>query len=130
MTNLFTQSEVLDFATCWFKGLDVHTPTNELESFLVVEESVLVVPEGQSDKLAGFSEWYERALHLFFDEEHTLTEATVLSGDENEVTAKIVVNWRASIREAPEPHSKRIEMDTYQTWGLGPDADCKLFIVR
>jgi glutathione-regulated potassium-efflux system ancillary protein KefF len=130
MTNLFTQSEVQDFATRWFKALDVHSTVKELESFLVVDEFVLVVPEGQFDKLAGFSEWYERALHLFFDEEHTLTEVTILSGDENEVTAKIVVNWKASTWKAPEPHSKRIDMDAYQTWVLRPDADGKPRIVR
>ncbi len=130
MTSVFNQSEVQDFATRWFKALDVHTPPEAMESFLVAEQFVLVVPEGRFDKLVGFSEWYERALHLFFDEEHTLTEVSILAGDENEVTAKIVVNWKASTWKAPEPRSKRIEMDAYQTWVLRPDADGRPRIVR
>ena len=129
MTEI-TEQQVWDFANRWFKALDVHTPANELQPFLFANEFVLVAPEGEFDGLAGFSAWYERALHLFFDETHTLTETTLLSQTGDEGIAKVVVNWKASVWKAPEPSSKRIEMDAYQTWSLRLDGDGHLRIFR
>jgi hypothetical protein len=113
-----TMTEINNFTVAWFRALDVHTPAKDLTRFLAVNEFELVVPEGTFKKLAGFAEWYERALHLFFDEVHTLKNVQLLSADDESVTVKVVVNWQASTWNAPEPRSKRIIMDAYQTWVL------------
>jgi hypothetical protein len=113
-----TAAEINAFTVDWYKALDVHTPATQLQSFLAVEEFELIVPEGKFTGLAGFTQWYERALHLFFDEVHTLKNVRVLKADDESVTVQVVVNWQASTWTAPEARSKRIIMDAYQTWVL------------
>ena len=72
-------------------------------------------PEATERGHSGFTNWYERVTRIFFDEVHTLKEARIVeTGDQ--VTAKVVVNWQAKMWNPPEPKSKWLGFDAFQTW--------------
>jgi hypothetical protein len=54
-------------------------------------------------------------IRRFFDEVHTVKEV-VPSGAGDVIDVKVVVNWQAKVWDPPEPTSKWLGMDAYQTW--------------
>ena len=56
-----------------------------------------------------------RVTRLFFDEVHTITKVeSKIDGDSADV--EVVVNWQAKVWNPPEPKSKWLGFDAYQTW--------------
>ncbi|KAM3100298.1 nuclear transport factor 2 family protein [Phormidesmis sp. 146-12] len=110
-----TQTELQEFAEAWYQKLDVHEP---LENYLplLAEDVEMVFPEATVRGFAGFTGWYERVVSIFFDEVHTVKDVKTISTSEDATDVKVVVKWEASVWNAPEPYSKRIVLDAYQTW--------------
>ncbi len=101
----------------WYHQLDIHVPMVELLPSLADEELEMVFPEVTVYGYAGFEGWYQKVIRLFFDEVHTVKSVeSVISG--KTATVKVVVQWEASVWNAPEPTSKRISADAYQTWNV------------
>ena len=111
-----TKDEVWDFATEWYKKLDIHAPMVEILPMLADKELEMEFPEGSSHGYAGFEAWYQRVIRIFFDEVHTLKEVTPASSTEETMNLNVVVQWEASIWNPPEPKTARIKCDAYQRW--------------
>ena len=115
MSDALTPEEINDLADRWYKALDVHAPLEDLLAMLVDDGLEMVFPEGTSRGHAGFTEWYERVTRIFFDEVHTLKKVEpTLAGESADV--EVVVNWQAKVWNPPEPTSKWLGFDAYQTW--------------
>jgi hypothetical protein len=101
----------------WYKKLDRHAPIVELFPMLADEGLEMVFPEATLRDAAGFEAWYRRVVRVFFDEVHTVKQATpTITGDK--ATVQIVVRWEASTWDPLEPRNKRIVLDAYQTWEM------------
>ncbi|RAJ93178.1 hypothetical protein LX87_04690 [Larkinella arboricola] len=122
MSQQLTQEAITALADVWYKKLDVHAPMVELLPLLADEELEMVFPEATITGWAGFEGWFQRVIRIFFDEVHTLKEVTpTIQGDQAEV--KVIVQWEASVWNAPEATSKRIVADAYQTWQVKLQGD-------
>jgi hypothetical protein len=115
VSDALTPEEINDLADRWYKALDVHAPLEDLLAMLADDGLEMVFPEGTSRGHAGFTEWYERVTRIFFDEVHTLkkVEPTIADGSAD---VEVVVNWQAKVWNPPEPTSKWLGFDAYQTW--------------
>jgi hypothetical protein len=110
-----TQAEVQAFAEDWYRKLDVHAPLEDFVPLLAEDGVEMVFPEATVTGFEGFKGWYERVIGIFFDEVHTVKEASLTeAGTQSEV--KVVVRWEASVWNPPAPYSDRIILDAYQTW--------------
>ena len=115
MSDPLTQDEINDLADRWYKALDVHAPVEELYAMLLDDGNVMEWPEGPTRGHAGFKGWYDRVTRIFFDEVHTLSKVEAkIEGDRADV--EVVVNWEAKVWNPPEPKSKWLGFDAYQTW--------------
>jgi SnoaL-like domain len=117
MSNLtpLTKTELQEFAEAWYRKLDVHEP---LENYLplLADDVEMIFPEATVRGFEGFTGWYERVISIFFDEVHTVKDVKIISASDDATDVKVVVKWEASVWNAPEPYSKRIVLDAYQTW--------------
>lgn len=112
---MLTTNTIEQLAKDWYKKLDVHAPMVGILPMLADDELQMVFPEATVRGWAGFEGWYQRVIRIFFDEIHTVKEvAPVINGDK--AIVKVVVQWEASIWNAPEEKSKRIMLDAFQTW--------------
>lgn len=112
---MLTQKSIQELAIDWYKKLDVHVPMVEVLPLLADKELEMVFPEATVYGYAGFEGWFQRVIRIFFDEVHTVkTVESEIFGDV--ATVKVVVQWEASVWNAPEPFSKRIKCDAFQTW--------------
>ena len=111
-----TEAEITDLADRWYKLLDVHAPTEELLSLIIDDGLEMRFPEETARGHAGFRTWYERVITIFFDEVHTLKEVKTAAGSGPDADVKVVVNWQAKVWNPPEPKSKWLGFDAYQTW--------------
>jgi hypothetical protein len=110
-----TDAEIFEFAADWYRKLDVHVPVGEILPLLADAELEMRFPEATERGHAGFTNWYERVIRIFFDEVHTLKEARITKqGDQPE--AKVLVNWQAKVWNPPDAKSKWLGFDAYQTW--------------
>lgn len=110
-----SQEAITELVADWYKKLDVHAPMVELLPMLADDELEMIFPEITVYGYAGFEGWFQRVIRLFFDEVHTLKNVEVdVQGDS--ATVSVVVQWEASVWNAPEASSKRIVADAYQTW--------------
>jgi hypothetical protein len=110
-----SEQEIKQFAMDWYRKLDVHAPMVQLLPMLAGEELEMRFPDASVRGHAGFEEWYQRVIRVFFDEVHTVKEVTVTSlGDRADV--KVVVNWEGSVWRPPAAKSERIVLDAFQTW--------------
>ncbi len=111
-----TKEEIDDLADRWYKALDVHAPVEELYDMLLDDGNEMVWPEGPTHGHKEFNEsWYQRVIRLFFDEVHTISKVDAkIDGERADV--EVVVNWQAKIWNPPEPKSKFLGFDAYQTW--------------
>lgn len=111
----FTTEEIRDLANNWYRKLDVHAPVEDVLALLAEDGFEIRVPEGTFRGRDGFKGLYDGWIRHFFDEVHTVRKVSfTLVGDQAEV--KVVVNWRARTWNPPEPKSKCIYEDAYQTW--------------
>lgn len=112
---MLTQESINELVADWYRKLDVHVPMVEVLPLLADKELEMVFPEVTIYGHAGFEGWFQRVIRIFFDEVHTVkkSEATI-TGDT--ATVAVVVQWEASLWNAPEPNSKRIVADAFQTW--------------
>lgn len=120
------EQAVRDLVKTWYEALDRHDPVEQVLPYLVDEGLEMKFPEATLRSIEEFKGWYEAVTHRFFDEIHELVsvELTPLadgSGDE----VKVVVNWQAHIWDRPEPHSKWLGFDAYQTWVVVSDEQGK-----
>ena len=112
---MLTQEAIQALALDWYKKLDVHVPMVEVSPLLADAELEMVFPEATVYGYAGFEGWFQRVIRIFFDEVHTVKVVEpVITG--NTAVVKVVVQWEASVWNAPEPFSKRIKCDAFQTW--------------
>ncbi|TDB64022.1 hypothetical protein [Arundinibacter roseus] len=126
---MLTQETIQTFAEDWYKKLDVHAPMVEVLPMLIDEGLEMVFPEATVYGYAGFEGWFQRVIRIFFDEVHTVKSVeSEISGDT--AVSKVVVQWEASVWNAPEAYSKRIKLDAYQTWGIKTGPDGKPQITR
>ena len=126
---MLTQESIKELAIDWYKKLDVHVPMVEVLPLLADAELEMVFPEVTVYGYAGFEGWFQRVIRIFFDEVHTvkLVEPEI-SGDR--ATVKVVVQWEASVWNAPEPFSKRIKCDAFQTWEVKLNDAGKVVITK
>lgn len=110
------QAEVQELANVWYRKLDVHAPLEEFKPLIAGDEVTMVFPEATVEGFDGFQGWYENVINIFFDEEHTVKEVKVIPKEGDRAEVKVVVKWEASMWNPPEPYSKRIILDAYQTW--------------
>lgn len=113
--------ELTQFARDWYAALDRHDPIDQVLPYLIDDGLEMVFPETTKHGHAGFREWYDAVTHRFFDEEHTVTSVERQGDDPRRVTLEVVVNWQARIWDAPEPVSKWLGFDAYQTWQVVRD---------
>lgn len=116
------------FANDWYKKLDVHAPMVELLPMLADKELQMVFPEATVYGWTGFEGWFQRVIRIFFDEAHTVkvVDPEIIG---NTAVVKVVVQWEASVWNAPEATSKRIKCDAYQTWEV-KITDNKILITK
>jgi hypothetical protein len=116
MADTLTKEEIEDLADRWYKALDVHAPVEELYEMLLDDGNEMMWPEGPTHGHKEFNDdWYQRVIRIFFDEVHTITKVdSKIDGDSADV--EVVVNWQAKIWNPPEPNSKFLGFDAYQTW--------------
>ena len=101
----------------WYKGLDTHLPEVEMLKFLVTEGLEQQWPDYHVQSLADFEGWYQRALRLFFDEQHTLKEFSITpSADGSTADVKVFVNWQARVWTPGDARSKFLNLDIHQSW--------------
>ena len=110
-----TETEIEEYAKDWYRKLDVHAPMVELLPLLADEGLEMIFPEATETGHAGFENWYQRVIRIFFDEVHTVKDvkSTILP---DHADVKVVVQWEASVWNPPEAASARIVLDAYQTW--------------
>ena len=126
---MITHPELWAFAANWYRLLDIHAP---LESFrpLLTQDVQLVFPEAPVTGFEGYSGWYNNVINIFFDEEHTLKAADITEQNDTGCEAHVVVNWHASIWNAPEARSIRLMMDADQTWQVRRREDGSLAVSK
>jgi hypothetical protein len=131
--GVLSAEAVQTFATRWYQALDRHDEIETVLPMLVDDGLKLVFPEGTSYGHDGFRVWYDAVTNRFFDEVHTLREATIVGTTATGTQVKVVVNWRAKMWDAPGPRSTWLGFDAFQTWTVvaGPDGDpqIKTYIV-
>lgn len=125
---MLTQEAIEQLAKDWYHKLDVHAPMVELLPMLADAELKMVFPEATVHGYAGFEGWYQRVIRIFFDEVHTVKKAAAtIHGDT--ATVDVVVQWEASVWNAPEAYSQRIKLDAYQTWEVAYRPDSQQTVV-
>jgi len=126
---MLTQESIEDLAHVWYSKLDVHAPQVELLPLIIDEGLEMVFPEVTVYGWAGFEGWFQRVIRIFFDEVHTVKSVvSEITGDT--ATVKVVVQWEASVWNAPEPYSKRIACDAFQTWEVKSDGNGGALITK
>lgn len=132
MSNLatLTQQQIRYFAEEWFDKLDNHVPPKDYIPMLAREGLEMQFPEGNFVGFDGFKRWYENAINSFFDEVHTIKEIEMISASPEKLKLKVVVNWKASTWNSPEPKSRRISMDAYQSWIIKTASTTKKPVIK
>jgi len=116
MNVSITLEYIHQFAAAWYLALDVHAPTQECRSMLAEDSLNMQFPDGGIHDLAAFQKWYEGVTNLFFDEKHTVQKIDVRSSSENQADLTVVVRWQASWWEPPAAESKRLDLESTQSW--------------
>jgi hypothetical protein len=129
-----TEFEVKQLVDDWYLKLDVHAPIAEVLPLLAGETLEMQLPETTLHGLDGFQSWYDRVIHTFFDEVHTLQTLDIaINGDRearreasslgypkgNRAYIHLIVRWEASRWNAPAPKSERLAFDADQRWVVG-----------
>ncbi len=113
-----TEAEVRRLVQEWYDALDRHDPVEKVIPFLVTEGLVMEFPEGTLNGLEDFRKWYDTVTHRFFDEIHELKSVDVTPTGPGRADVRVVVNWQATIWDAPLPKSTWLGFDATQTWSV------------
>jgi ketosteroid isomerase-like protein len=119
LTDQAIQTMVAD----WYRALDRHDDLAEVLPYLVDDGLEMRFPEATARGHAGFTDWYKAVTNRFFDEVHTLTSVEIGDHTAERADVKVVVNWQATIWNAPSPRSQWLGFDAYQTWEVVAGAD-------
>jgi hypothetical protein len=112
---MLSHKSVNSLVETWYKKLDVHAPMVEVLPLLAEEGLEMIFPEATVYGHAGFEGWFQRVIRIFFDEVHTVKSVESIISEDIAIV-KVVVKWEASVWGGPEPYSKRIRLDAFQTW--------------
>ncbi len=124
MANPLSQEVVYEMAVKWYGGLDNHVPEPQLLKLLQEEGLEMQWPDYHVQNIDDFDGWYQRALGIFFDEQHTIKELTVTpSADGTYGDVKVFVNWKARVWTHRDARSKYLNLDIHQTWVVVPSPD-------
>jgi hypothetical protein len=124
MANPLSQEAVYEMAVKWYGGLDNHVPEPQLTALLEPNGLEMQWPDYHVQNIDDFDGWYQRALGIFFDEQHTIKELVVSpSADGTYADVKVFVNWKARVWTFREARSKYLNLDIHQTWVVVPSAD-------
>jgi ketosteroid isomerase-like protein len=107
----------------WYRALDRHDDLKEVLPYLADSELEMRFPETTVRGHSGFSGWYDTVTRKFFDEEHTVKSVDVELHGPDTATARVLVNWQAKVWNPPEPQSRWVGFDAYQTWEIALDGD-------
>jgi ketosteroid isomerase-like protein len=130
LSDALTKEEIDDLADRWYKALDVHAPVAELHAMILDgPDNEMAWPEGPTHGHAEFTVWYEKVIRRFFDEVHTLKKVEP-SIDGDSASVEVVVNWQASVWEPPNPKSKLLHMDAFQTWEVVRSPDTGRAVIK
>ena len=110
-----TENEVRQFVDEWYLKLDVHASAEEVLPLLIGETLEMQLPETTLHGLNEFRNWYDRIIHTFFDEVHTL-QTLEITTTADRADVGLVVRWEASRWNAPAPQSERLAFDAVQRW--------------
>jgi len=117
-----TVEQIQQFVADWYAALDRHVPYAEVVRYLDEDGIRFVFPETAVTTVDGLKQWYDTVTNRFFDEAHRVDLADVrFDGDVADV--HVVVNWKTSVWNPPEPTSDRLEYESDQSWqvSVGPD---------
>jgi len=109
------ENEIKQFVDDWYLKLDVHATTEEVLPLLIGETLEMQLPETTLHGLNEFRTWYDRIIHTFFDEVHTL-QTLEITTTADRADVGLVVRWEASRWNAPAPQSERLAFDAAQRW--------------
>jgi hypothetical protein len=102
-----------------YEGFDVHASNEVMLSYLADEGLEMRFPEATLRGHREFTAWYDRIVHTFFDEVHTLSNTDIqVAPDGTRAVAKLLGEWHASRWNAPLPKSERLMMRADQTWTI------------
>lgn len=110
-----TEEEIKQFVDDWYLKLDVHATSEEVLPLLIGEALEMQLPETTLHGLNDFRNWYDRIIHTFFDEVHTL-QTLEIKNTADRADVQLVVRWEASRWNAPAPQSERLAFDAAQRW--------------
>src|SRR4030095_1515174 len=110
--------QIEEFATAWFRALDVHAPIDQCWSMLSDEQLHMQFPDGDIQDFATFRKWYDRVTNLFFDEKHVIHNIEVHSATEDRADVTVVVGWQASWWKAPAAESQHVNLEATQRWTI------------
>ena len=131
MANPLSQEAVREMAVIWYGGLDNHVPEPQLLALLEPEGLEMQWPDYHVQNIDDFDGWYQRALGIFFDEQHTIKELTVTpSADGTYGDVKVFVNWKARVWTHRDARSKFLNLDIHQTWVVVPSKDGKKPLIK
>jgi hypothetical protein len=123
--------DIQQFATDWYRKLDIHAPADEVVA-MVASDVELALPEGPIRGRAGFRQWYEGVIRIFFDEVHELRTVN-MQGDPGSAAGaevQVVVRWEASFWSPPSAWSSRLNMIARQRWTVGREPGTGQLVIR
>lgn len=123
-----SETEVRQLVTDWFVKLDVHAPVEEMLPMLAKVTLVMQLPEVTLHRLDEFKAWYDRIVHTFFDEVHTMQSLDITTRSE-QAEVQLVVRWEASRWNAPAPNSERLAFDAAQRWVIKRSLDTNNLVI-
>ena len=118
MISPIKPEQIQEFATAWFRALDVHAPIGQCWSMLSDDHLQMHFPDGDIQDFVTFKKWYERVTNLFFDEKHAIRKLEVQSATEDRADVTVVVGWQASWWKAPAAESQRVDLEATQRWTI------------
>ena len=116
MNGPISPQQIQQFASAWYRALDVHAPLDECLSMLAENDMSMRFPDGDINDTLSFQKWYERVTNLFLDEKHTVLNIETLSSSDEQAELAVIVRWQASWWEPPAAESKRIDLESAQKW--------------
>ena len=116
MNGPISPPHIRQFASAWYRALDVHAPLDECLSMLSENGLSMRFPDGDINNALSFQKWYERVTNLFFDEKHTVLNIEILGTTEEQAELAVTVRWQASWWEPPAAESKRVDLESAQKW--------------
>lgn len=123
-----SETKVRQLVNDWYVKLDMHAPVEEMLPMLAKETLVMQLPEVTLYRLDEFEAWYDRIVHTFFDEVHTMQSLDITTTSQ-QAEVQLVVRWEASRWNAPAPNSERLAFDAAQRWVIKRSPDTQNLVI-